>query len=170
MNLVKSWPVWRVEDRKNILGASMKVSAACKHVIPSSMSKSWSQRTVSVDLSSKSCNHAVMGVDVIQVWRWEWRSIMRFLAALTDHLVSVRPAVGRPLLDTIVLHRPGILHLLESAYFWDNELGFMLTSCIRVFSSCGRGYLCLRLRLRSLSLRRSVRLLLITTIAVVKVL
>ena len=86
--------------------------SARKHVIPSSILKSWSQRAVSVDVSSKSCNQAVMGKCMGPKKAMARRDARRFLEASIGHLEAVRLVVERPLPDTKVLHRPDSLHLI----------------------------------------------------------
>lgn len=86
--------------------------SARKHVIPSSILKSWSQRAVSVDVSSKSCNQAVIGKCMGPRKAMARRDARRFLEASIGHLETAPPVVGRPLPDTKVLHRPDSLHLI----------------------------------------------------------
>lgn len=83
-----------------------------KHVIPSSILKSWSQRAVSVDVSSKSCNQAVMGKCMGPRKAMARRDARRFLEASIGHLEAVSPAAERPLPDTKVLHRLDSLRLI----------------------------------------------------------
>lgn len=136
-----------------------------KHVIPSSILKSWSQRAVSVDVSSKSCNQAVMGKCMGPRKAMARRDARRSLEASIDHLEAARPVVARPLLDTKVLHRPDSLHLILLALKKTMDVKGKLTSCIRVLSTRSRR----GLRLRSLILRCPVRLL-VVSITIIKLL